>query len=199
MKKIVIILLLSLSICFIGKANAKEIVTLDKCVDGDTAWLNLNNERIKVRFLAIDTPESTTEKEAFGIEASNFTCNHLKMAKKIEIEYDENSEKLDKYDRHLVWVFIDGELLQEKLIENGYAEVKYLYDDYKYTNTLLEKEKIAKDKNLNIWEDKIKIEKLNYVEITYIAIFITIILILLITKKGRKILTKHIKRKIKTG
>ena len=32
----------------------------------------------------------------------------VKNAKKIEIEYDSNSDKTDKYDRLLVWVFVDG-------------------------------------------------------------------------------------------
>lgn len=199
MKRMTIVLVILITISFNIKVSAKESVTLSKCVDGDTAWFYLENEEIKTRFLAIDTPESTNEKEPYGLEASNFTCEALKKAKKIEIEYDENSDKLDKYDRHLVWVFVDDKLLQEMLIENGLAEVKYLYADYKYTDILLEKEKIAKSKNLNIWKEDIKPEKLNYVEITYIAIFITIILILLITKKGRKILARHIKKKIKTG
>lgn len=199
MKRMPIILVILITIGFNIKVSAKESVTLSKCVDGDTAWFHLENEEIKTRFLAIDTPESTNEKEPYGLEASNFTCEALKKAKKLEIEYDENSDKLDKYDRHLVWVFVDDKLLQEMLIENGLAETKYLYADYKYTDILLEKEKIAKSKNLNIWKEDIKPEKLNYVEITYIAIFITIILILLITKKGRKILARHIKKKIKTG
>lgn len=197
MKKIVISFIILLSISISIKVNAKEIVTLSKCVDGDTAWFYLNNEEIKTRFLAIDTPESTNEKEPFGKEASNFTCEFLKNAKKIEIEYDKNSDKLDKYDRHLVWVFVDNVLLQEKLIENGLAEVKYLYDEYKYTNTLKEKEKIAKEKELNIWKNESNKNKFNYVEITYFAIIITAIIVLIITKNGRKILLKHIKTNLK--
>ena len=60
---------------------AKEEVTLAKCVDGDTANFNLNGEVIKARFLAIDTPESTKEKEPYGKEASNYTCETLTKAK----------------------------------------------------------------------------------------------------------------------
>ena len=156
MKRLNIIVIFMLFFIHIQNVSAKELVTLSKCVDGDTAWFYLNNEEIKTRFLAIDTPESTKEKEPFGIEASNFTCNALKTAKRIEIEYDKNSEKLDKYNRHLVWVFVDDKLLQEMLIENGLAEVKYLYNDYKYTNILEKKEEIAKKSQINIWKIKDK-------------------------------------------
>ena len=34
-------------------------MTLDSCVDGDTAWFIIDGERVKVRFLGIDSPEST--------------------------------------------------------------------------------------------------------------------------------------------
>ena len=147
MKKIIIFL--TIIFCFIGVKAEKKEVTFSKCTDGDTASVILNDEEIKLRFLAIDTPESvhpTIGEEPFGKEASRYTCNTLETAKKIEIEYDSNSDKLDKYDRHLVWVFVDGDLLQEKLIEEGLAEVAYLYGDYKYIEELEAKEMIAKTK-----------------------------------------------------
>jgi micrococcal nuclease len=122
MKKI-LYYILPIFIFFIGInsvfANEKYSVTLNKCVDGDTAYFNLNEEVIKTRFLAIDTPESTNEIEEYGKEASNFTCNELTNAEKIEIEYDENSNKTDKYNRDLVWVWVDDVLLQETLLKEG--------------------------------------------------------------------------------
>ena len=69
-------------------ANEKKTVKFDSCVDGDTANFIMNKEKIKVRFLAIDTPETKHPKkgaEPFGKEASNYTCNRLKNAKKIII------------------------------------------------------------------------------------------------------------------
>ena len=137
MKKIVF-----LFICIFININvfADEIkVEFSKCVDGDTAKFIYKNEVITARFLAIDTPESvhpTIGEEPFGKDASNFTCNTLEKADEIVLEFDSNSDKTDKYDRYLVWVFVDGKLLQKELISKGYAEVAYLYDDYKYTKEL---------------------------------------------------------------
>ena len=138
----------------VNAANNKDEVTLAKCVDGDTARFNINGEVKSTRFIAIDTPESVHPKkkvEPYGKEASNYTCNKLKNAKKIVLEYDENSTKTDKYDRIIAWVFVDDELLQEDLVTKGYAKVAYLYGDYKYTTQLKEKEQIAKNKKLRIW------------------------------------------------
>ena len=65
----------------------RQIVTLDKCVDGDTAWFKISGERVKSRFLYIDTPESTNKKEYMGKEASEYTKNQLQNASSIEIEF----------------------------------------------------------------------------------------------------------------
>ena len=138
----------------IANVYANEEVTFSKCVDGDTFKVILNEEEYTVRMLAVDTPETvhpTKGVEYYGKEASNYTCDKLTNAKKIELEYDANSDKNDKYDRLLAWVFVDDELLQELLVENGYAKVAYLYDDYKYTNLLEEKQELASAKNIGIW------------------------------------------------
>ena len=148
MKKVIIFLIALFCLTNNVIASNKKTVKFSKCTDGDTASVLLNKEEIKLRFLAVDTPESvhpTKKEEPYGKEASNYTCNALKTAKKIQIEYDNNSDKTDKYDRHLVWVFVDGELLQEKLIEEGLAEVAYLYGDYKYTSILEDKQLTKSD------------------------------------------------------
>lgn len=79
----------------INCVSAKEIeVKFSACIDGDTAKFIYKNEEIKARFLAIDTPETvhpTKDKEAWGIEASNYTCQKITNAKKIVLEFDNNS------------------------------------------------------------------------------------------------------------
>lgn len=134
--------------------SALEKVKFDKCIDGDTASFIYKNKQAKFRFLSIDTPESTTKIEKYGPEASDYTCKALKNASKIEIEFEENSSKTDKYDRYLVYVFVDGELLQEKLLYEGLADLKYDKNSYKYTDRLKEANKHAKDNFLGIYSTK---------------------------------------------
>lgn len=140
-----------------------QIVTLEECVDGDTArFRTSDNEVIKARFLAIDTPETvhpTKGVEPFGKQASEYTCTALTNAEEIKLEYDENSKEEDNYGRKLVWVFIDGVLLQDSLISNGYAEVAYLYGNYKYTSLLQDSEAVAKANKLGVWSIEEEIEE----------------------------------------
>ncbi|UKI57522.1 MAG: thermonuclease family protein [Clostridium sp.] len=104
----------------------------------------LDDKKTTVRFLAVDTPETkhpTKGEQPFGKEASKYTCDKVKNAKKLEIEYDKGSSKVDKYDRTLAWIFTDDLLLQKDLVSLGYAKVAYLYGDYKYTDELKERRK----------------------------------------------------------
>lgn len=199
MKKKYILFSLIISFLLISnvKANSKIEVTLNKCVDGDTAWFNMNGEKIKARFLAIDTPESTNQIEEYGKEASEYVCNLLTNASKIELEYDDASDKEDKYDRHLVWIFVDGELLQEKVVKEGLAEVKYVYGDYKYLDDINEALDKAKENKLNIWSNSEETtSEYDYI-IVIIGIVVIIILFIFNQKSRKKIISKTKRKAIK--
>lgn len=221
MKKI----FLTLIFLFIVLSNisAETIeVTFSDCVDGDTAKFIYNGEKITVRFLAIETPEtvSTREKvETWGKEASEYTCNELKKAEEIKLEYDTKAKETDLYGRHLVWVFVDGQLLQKKLVDKGYAKIDYIYRNYKYVEELKKAEQVAKDNKLGIWsittnneqneinldsKTDINSENENISETDYkeIIILIGIIVIMCIfstkaRKKVKKEVNKEISRQIK--
>ena len=100
----IIILLISINVQALNTKKDTINVKLNKCIDGDTASFKYNNETIKVRFLAINSPElehEDQEEEPYAVDAKNFTCLELKTAKTISLEFDNNSDKQDKYGRYL--------------------------------------------------------------------------------------------------
>ena len=200
MKKIIFSFIIGF--IFIFNISAKEMsVKFSECVDGDTAKFKYKDEIITARFLAIDTPETkhpTKGEEPFGKEASEYTCNKLKNSEKIKLEFDEDSDEKDKYDRYLVWVFVDDELLQKKLVRKGLASVAYLYGDYKYTDELEEAEQLAEDEKLGIWSITDKDTTKKEIDYKQVIILIGIILMLcLFSTKARKTVTKEIKKEAK--
>ena len=186
MKKVLLVLLLF--ICVNIKAEAIE-VSYKSCIDGDTAWFTLEDEDIKVRFIGINAPElEHEEKEAeyYSEEAKDYVCTKLEKANKIELEFDTNSDRQDKYDRYLAWVFIDGDLLQKDIVKKGYAKVAYLYDNYKYSDILIKNEEYAKKNKIGVWKDFTD-KDFNYYFLKYkdIIILIGILLIYILFKKKR--------------
>ena len=189
MKKIVLFLILFL---FTFSVSAKTKVTLVSCIDGDTAKFKIDGEVKTVRFLSIDAPEiahDEVEAELYGDEASNFTCNALKNASSIKLQYDSKSDKVDKYDRVLAWVFVDNKLLQEDLVSNGLAEVRYVYDDYLYSSKLKNLENKAKEKKVGIWSEVHKDYVVN-IDIDYIFYFGVTVFMCLVCFILKKLLFK---------
>lgn len=185
MKRLVLLILLLIPI----NIYAKDVVTLDKCIDGDTASFYINGNLEKVRFIAINAPEYTSKIEYYGKESSEYVCNKLTNAKSIELEYDPKSDMKDKYDRVLAWVYVDNELLQKDLVKNGYAEVAYIYDKYLYVDDLCSIQDNAYNNRVGIWAYNKKVGYCNNhkevfndeFDLSFIIKYISYIAVLLLT------------------
>lgn len=116
-----------------NSSTVKANVTVAHYVDGDTTHFNVSGsafdeEILKARYLAVNTPESTGQIEEWGKRASNFTKNALKSATSIIIESDDGNWNLDSTGgRYLVWVWYrtdeseDYRNLNLELLQNGLA------------------------------------------------------------------------------
>ncbi|MCK5129430.1 MAG: thermonuclease family protein [Clostridiales bacterium] len=133
-----------------------EIVEYIRTSDGDTASFIVDRLNVKVRFLAIDTPETAKENaeaERWAEEAKEYTREILENADLIILEKDRKDDSYDKYDRLLAWVWVDGELLNYKLVEMSLATTRYLRDYHNHYSALLDIEKEAKKTELGIWSE----------------------------------------------
>lgn len=135
----------------------KEKATLVKVVDGDTVKLNYKGKVATFRLLLIDTPETKDPRkpvQKYGPEASAFTTKMMTNAKKIEVEFDKG-QKTDKYGRYLAYVYADGVMVNNALVRDGLARVKYVYPpNNTYEKMIRESEAKAKTEKLNIWSEE---------------------------------------------
>lgn len=105
-------------------------VTLTNCVDGDTAdFRTKNGTNVVVRFVGIDTPESTAKVQPWGRAASEFTKNALRNAESVVLETEVAVSGLqDNNGRYLSWVWYKPRggtqyrLLNLELVEQAYAK-----------------------------------------------------------------------------
>lgn len=96
-------------------------VRLARTVDGDTAYFydDVTNDYIKVRFLGINTPETFSKPDPWGMAASNYTSKRLREASQIVLEGEGN--KYDTYDRDLAFIWVDGVLLNLELVQEAFT------------------------------------------------------------------------------
>jgi len=96
--------------------------TVVRVIDGDTIEL----ERLgRTRLLWINTPESTFDKEPYGVESSNFLSALLPPGTTVTFEFD--GARADLYDRALAWILKDGELVQSLIAAEGYVKSIYAF------------------------------------------------------------------------
>ncbi len=139
----------------LGTPASNEFVWLvTKVVDGDTIWVEGKGDRVKVRLIGVDTPETvhpTKGVECFGPESSDFAKDTLEGTQ-VAIVTDPSQGKVDKYGRTLAHVFLpDGQLFQEILILGGYA-YEYTFDQpYKYRDRLIKAEEQAQRSGAGLW------------------------------------------------
>lgn len=124
---------------------------VNRVIDGDTIEVILDGKKTTFRFLLVDTPETkkpNTPVQPWGEEASEFT-KKLLTNKEVELEIQSG---LDKYQRGLAYVYIDGKSVQEQLLLNGLARVAYVYvKNPPHLEEYQKDEQIAKDKKVGIW------------------------------------------------
>lgn len=123
-----------------------QFLTVKRVIDGDTIELE-NGE--KVRFIGVDTPESTTQIEAYGKEAANFTKSLLED-KKVWFKYDVG--KTDKYGRTLAYVYTEnGTFVNALLVAEGYAQIMTVPPNVKYQDVFLQLEQEARTSQKGLW------------------------------------------------
>ena len=159
---LMVLVMLLLPLRVMAGGSTSDEVTLSNCVDGNSARFMLGLTEIKVKFIGIEAAETIIDDETDEINDSfvkDYVCSTFKSAKKIKIEYEPNADRKDKYGRIQAWVYVDGVLLQEDLVKQGYAKVIYLNDNYLHTSELKEALSYAKDKKLGIWKNEENVSK----------------------------------------
>ena len=147
MKKFLLVLILSFILfpqAYAEEVDTKIEVELVKCDSISNIWVNVSNEAKRIHLLALEVDSGPLDNKI-----NEYVCTTLESATKIEIEYD--IETTDKYNRELVYLYYDDNLLQEKLLNIGYGQVNNVQDNYKFLQEFCDIQKQAITKSLGIW------------------------------------------------
>lgn len=122
----------------------------------DTGEVNAPLGTTRVRYQNVDTRETMADlTQEWGVPAKNFTNSELQNADVIQVQSVLNGSLYETFDRLLGWVWVDGELLNFKLVKEGYSQVQFgesqaMYKGVLYTDFLYHAELYAKRNGLKI-------------------------------------------------
>lgn len=125
-----------------AKKKKKEMTVLtgivQKCYDGDTCRVLVQNKIAKIRFAGIDTPEL---RQQHGKEAQQFTEGQLK-GKTVDLKCDGAS-----WDRITCTVYLEGRNFNQVIVQKGWA-----YDSTQFSKGAYKQDELtAKAQRLGVW------------------------------------------------
>ena len=128
--------------------------TVVKVVDGDTIHVDANGQRLKIRMIGLDTPETVDPRktvQCFGFEASA-QAKTILGGQSVYLETDPSQDNIDKYGRTLAYVWTEsGRLFNLDMIADGYA-FEYTYDlPYRYQQEFKGAENDARAQERGLW------------------------------------------------
>jgi micrococcal nuclease len=122
-----------------------------RVVDGDTIIVAPDT---RVRLLGVDTPETVRPDhpvERFGPEATAFTRAFL-AGSAARLTFDR--ERFDRFGRHLAYVWVNEQMLNEELLRAGLARWE---PNFHYAEPMKRRfraaQREAQDAGLGIWSD----------------------------------------------
>jgi len=123
-------------------AIADDTAHVKAILDGDT--LILEDGR-RVRYLGVNTPEW---QEPFSIKAKRFNKS-LVEGRTVRLEFDKR--KMDGYGRLLAYVFVEGAMVNEKILEEGLGHAFFFPPNNRYNAKFLDIQKKAKAGRKGMW------------------------------------------------
>ena len=122
-----------------------------RVIDGDTIEVDTGGQTYTVRYIGIDTPVTKHPDrgiEPFGPEA---IARNTELVEGQTVTLEKDVSETDKYGRLLRYVWVDGVLVNETLVREGYAHSTTYPPDVMYQEFFNQCEREAIENNRGLW------------------------------------------------
>ena len=134
-------------------AAGVEEAVVTRVVDGDTIDVLIEGRELRVRYIGIDTPETVDPRrpvECFGREASE---RNRELVEGEAVGLEKDVSEADRYGRLLRYVWVDGEMVNARLVEEGYATASTYPPDVEYADLFTALQRQARESGRGMWSD----------------------------------------------
>ncbi len=137
-----------------GGSPGRRDTTVRRVIDGDT--IQLSDGRL-VRYIGIDAPESRHREDGQWIEdpepfavAATEANQAMVAAHAVWLEYD--VQRLDRYGRTLAYVYVGDRMVNEALVQDGFATVLTIPPNVRYAERFQAAAAEARRQGRGLWQ-----------------------------------------------
>lgn len=124
--------------------SSLESCVVTKIIDGDT----IHCEPVgRIRFIGMDTPERG--QKPFGPMATEALSLLTPIGSEVTIEFD--VDRIDRYQRILGYVWANNEMVNWRLVRDGYALLATFPPNVAHVDQFVEAQTAAREEGIGLW------------------------------------------------
>jgi micrococcal nuclease len=137
---------------------------LRRVVSAQTIEVIIENKSYQVRLMGLDTP--SRKQQPWADDAKKFLVNFLTINNSMPLHstiiiLETNLQVKDQYNRISGYGWFNDELINEKILAQGYGVVNLTYTDGKYDQKLLQAQNYARIMEKGIWNPQQPLRNIN--------------------------------------
>jgi len=129
-------------------AGISSSAVVARVIDGDT--IELANGK-KVRYIGIDAPELVHPQKPVECFAQEAKKANQQLVEEKQVRLEKDISETDQYDRLLRYVYVNGTMVNDYLVRQGFAHTLTFPPDVAFANQLREAEQEARENNRGLW------------------------------------------------
>lgn len=141
-------LLPSVSIPASPSSPLMEKVHVQRVIDGDT--IQLENGK-KVRYIGIDTPETKDPRRPVQCYGQEAAAQNKALVEGKDVFLEKDVSETDSFGRWLRYVYVDDQMVNALLVQQGYAYARSYPPDVKYQSLFQQLESAAQQQQFGLW------------------------------------------------
>lgn len=122
-----------------------------RVVDGDTIEIAIEGGVKKVRYIGINAPETVDPRKKVGCYGKEAAQKNRELVEGEVIRLERDVSDTDSFGRLLRYVYVGERMVNEILVEEGYAHASAYPPDVQYQDVFEAKEERAKTEQKGLW------------------------------------------------
>jgi len=122
-----------------------------RVVDGDTIHVELGGKDYRLRYIGIDTPETVDPRRPVGCFGAEASERNRQLVEGRTVGLEKDVSETDSFGRLLRYVWVEDQMVNEALVEEGYALAATYPPDVRYSGVFVSLQAQAREGKRGLW------------------------------------------------